>query len=168
MKCDYGADEIYASLAFFVAINGSDRTPAILLYFENSATMRITTIRAIYTKQPMLNDFSALAKCFFADSMSPRSNASRAACLSSMENQLPPLNQKCSVALCSSISALTFMRASSRSSLWQRFFLFAFCRTPRTFYFRPAKGTAKPLFAVVVELFPASWTVHATTSFIIF
>jgi hypothetical protein len=50
MKCDYGADEIYASLAFFVAINGSDRAPAILLYFENSATMRITTIRAIYTK----------------------------------------------------------------------------------------------------------------------
>lgn len=57
MKCDYGADEIYASLAFFVAINGSDRTPAILLYFEYAATMRITTIRAIYTKQPMLNDF---------------------------------------------------------------------------------------------------------------
>ena len=49
MKCDYGADEIYASLAFFVAINGSDRAPAILLYFEYAATMRITTIRAIYT-----------------------------------------------------------------------------------------------------------------------
>ena len=40
MKCDYGADEIYASLAFFVAINGSDRTPAILLYFENSAKIK--------------------------------------------------------------------------------------------------------------------------------
>ena len=42
MKCDYGADEIYASLAFFVAINGSDRTPAILLYFENSAEIKRT------------------------------------------------------------------------------------------------------------------------------
>ena len=40
MKCDYGADEIYASLAFFVAINGSDRTPTILLYFENSAKIK--------------------------------------------------------------------------------------------------------------------------------
>ena len=91
-----------------------------LPYFENNTTMKTTTIKAIYNRQPMLNDFSALARCFFADSMSPRSNASRADCLSSMENKLPPLNQNYSVALCSSISALIFSRASSRSSRWQR------------------------------------------------
>ena len=56
------------------------------IHLANAATTKIAIITMAYNMQPMLKDFSALVRCFFAPSMSPRSSALRTACVPNRDN----------------------------------------------------------------------------------